>query len=392
MKKCFFLFLLLSPLFLSAQERGDRAYITNPGSMYTTYKFDPADEDKIIGIVGADEFNRIDATCRESSWPSGISNLTAFFDNEQAIKNYTVYFVCRFADNKVLLRVPEGENRSMPSQLRPSETIHFVIGGDAVSFSGSASSTSSSSGSYSRSSGGKVTITNFGDLYSTYSYSSADEDDIRDQVGSSMLSEIKTDAHEDSWPNDISGFDDRQTNRPKMYNYNVELVCTLGSDKVVLRAPVGQNSHMTGGMRLKHDIYFIIGKSGVDLSGSSSSTGSGGLYKGAGVTVTNFGDLYSTYSFESSDESAIRDAVGSSMVSEIKKYANEENWPSAISGFSDRQTNRPKMYNYNCEFVCSFGDKSVIKAPVSKNSHMSGGMRLSHDIYFVINTSSIEAK
>ncbi|UPT66236.1 MAG: hypothetical protein M0D57_17410 [Sphingobacteriales bacterium JAD_PAG50586_3] len=262
MKKCFFLFLLLVPALLNAQDRGDRAYITKPGSMYTTYKFGPDEESDITSVVGGDEFSRIDATCRESSWPDGISNLTAFFDNEEDIKRYTTYFVCRFGDNKVLLRVPEGENRSMPSHMRPSETIYFIIGGDAVSYSGGSSSGTTS---YTRSAK-QVTVTNFGDLYSTYTFSSTDEADIKDAVGSSVFQDIETYANERNWPSAISGFDDRQTNRPKMYNYYVELVCEFG-DRVVLRAPVSKNSHMSGGMRLTHDIYFIIGKAGVDLSG-----------------------------------------------------------------------------------------------------------------------------
>jgi hypothetical protein len=182
-----------------------------------------------------------------------------------------------------------------------------------------------------------------------------------------------------------------------MYDYNVELVCRFGDAKVVLKAPVSNNAHMKGGMKLTHDIYFIIGETGVDFAGSGNDVvapvkSSGGKFTlGGSVTVINFGDMYSTYTFEPSDSKDIIDAVGRAVYTDIAKYAREENWPSAISAFDDRQTNRPKMYNYKVEYVCSFGDKSIIKAPMSKNGHMSGGMKLSHDIYFVINTSSIEA-
>jgi hypothetical protein len=389
MRKIFFLFLLLSPAFLNAQDRGDQAYIVKPGSMYTTYKFSPEDEDKIIGVVGNDEFDRIDANCRETAWPDGMSNLTAFFDNEELIKKYTVYFVCRFADNKVLLRVPAGENKLMASHMRPDNTIYFIIGEDGVVFDKPSSGTSSG--------GSGVSVSNFGDLYSTYTFSPSDESDVKDAVGSAMFKEIKTYAHEDNWPSDISGFDDRQTNRPKMYDYNVELVCRFGDGKVVLRAPVSKNAHMKGGMKLTHDIYFIIGETGVDFGGSVNDdvapvkSSGGKLTPGGSVTVLNFGDMYSTYTFEPSDSKDIIDAVGRAVYTDIAKYAREENWPSAISAFDDRQTNRPKMYNYKVEYVCSFGDKSIIKAPMAKNGHMSGGMKLSHDIYFVINTSSIEA-
>lgn len=391
MRNYFFLFLLFVPVLLNAQDRGDRAYIVKPGSMYTTYKFSSDEEIDIIAVVGSDEFSRIDATCRESSWPDGISNLTSFFDNEEDIKTYTTYFVCRFGDNKVLLRVPEGENRSMPSHMRPSETIYFIIGGDAVSFDAG-----SSRGSVSYSSAKQVTVTNFGDLYSTYSFSGTDEDDIKNVVGSSVFQDIVTYGHERNWPSAISAFDDRQTNRPKMYDYNVELVCRFGDAKVVLKAPVSKNGHMTGGMKLTHDIYFIIGEAGVDFGGSGNNSaptksGKGGFTPGGSVTVINFGDMYSTYTFEPSDSKDIIDAVGRSVYTDIVKYGREENWPSAISAFDDRQTNRPKMYNYNVEYVCSFGDKSIIKAPMSKNGHMTGGMKLSHDIYFIINTSAIEA-
>lgn len=392
MRNYFFLFLLLVPVLLNAQDRGDRAYIVKPGSMYTTYKFSPEDEDKIIGVVGNDEFNRIDANCRETAWPDGISNLTAFFDNEQEIKDYTVYFVCRFADNKVLLRVPAGENKLMPSRMRPDNTIYFIIGEDGVVFNKPSSGNSSSSVS----GGSGVTVSNFGDLYSTYTFSPSDESDIKDAVGSAMFKDIKTYGHEDNWPSAISAFDDRQTNRPKMYDYNVELVCRFGDAKVVLKAPVSKNGHMTGGMKLTHDIYFIIGEAGVDFGGSGNNSaptklGKGGFTPGGSVTVINFGDMYSTYTFEPSDSKDIIDAVGRSVYTDIVKYGREENWPSAISAFDDRQTNRPKMYYYNVEYVCSFGDKSIIKAPLSKNGHMTGGMKLSHDIYFIINTNSIEA-
>lgn len=399
MKKIFFLFLLVSPALLNAQDRGDAAYIIKPGSMYTTYKFTSADEDKITRIVGADEFNRIDANCRETSWPSGISNLTAFFDNEDDIKEYTTYFVCRFADNKVLLRVPEGENRSMPNQMKPSKTIYFIIGEDGVTFDkplGGGINVVTNGTVV----GEGVIVTNFGDLYSTYSFSSSDEDDIKDAVGSSKFNEIKTYAHEDNWPSDISGFDDRQANRPKMYNYAVELVCRFGDNKALLVAPVNSNNHMKGGMKLTHDIYFVLQASGVDFGGSGNDNtalspakiGSSSFTKGSAVEVINFGDLYSTYSFEPSDSKDIIASVGRAEYTDITKYGNETNWPSAISGFEDRQTNRPKMYKYYVEYVYSFSDKSIIKAPMSKNSHMTGGMKLTHDIYFIINTSSIEAK
>jgi hypothetical protein len=399
MKKLFFLFLLVAPALLNAQDRGDAAYIIKPGSMYTTYKFTPADEDKITRIVGADEFSRIDVSCRESDFPDGMSNLSSFFDNEAYIKEYTTYFVCRFGDNKVLLRVPEGENRTMPSQMKPSKTIYFIIAEDGVSFDKPSSSGINvvTNGTIV---GEGVTVTNFGDLYSTYSFGPSDEDDIKDAVGSSKFNDIKTYAHEDNWPADISGFEDRQTNRPKMYNYAVELVCRFGDNKAVLVAPVSSNGHMKGGMRLTHDIYFVIEASSVDFGGSGNSNiaisstkiGSSSITQGGPVEVINFGDMYSTYSFEPSDSKDIIAAVGRAVYTDIAKYANETNWPSSISGFADRQTNRPKMYKYYVEYLCSFGDKSIIKAPMSKNSHMTGGMKLTHDIYFIINTSSIEAK
>jgi USP8 interacting len=393
MKHFFFLFLLLSPALLFAQERGDQAYIVKPGSFYTTYNFETADETQITRAVGKDEFNNINATCHESDgWPSGISNLTSFFDNEEAIKKYTAYFVCRFGDGKVILRIPQGPNSSMPSQLRPSKTIHFIVGEDGVDFDSPATTTQSSTANSFES----ATVTNFGDLYSTYNFGGDELRRIASEVGQSMADDIEVYANESSWPSGISGFDDRQTNRPKMYNYNLEHVYTLG-DKAILRAAKANNGHMVGNMKLTHDIYFVVNESSVDVSGSGSGKRTqekSDLSLGDAVTVTDFGDLYSTYDFEDTDSKQIIDAVGRPDYTLIKEFSREDAWPKAISGFSDRQTNRPKMYNYNVEFVCTFGAGSnyaIIKAPVSKNKHMVGDFKLVNDIYFVIAAKSIEA-
>lgn len=393
MKRFFFLFLLLSPALLFAQERGDQAYIVKPGSFYTTYNFDSDDESQIVRAVGRDEFNNISATCHETDgWPSGISDLTNFFDNEEAIKDYTAYFVCRFGDGKVILRIPQGPNSGMPSQLRPSKTIHFIVGEDGVDFDRPATKKSSGANSFT-----SATVTNFGDLYSTYNFGGDELKRIASEVGQSMADDIETYANESNWPSGISAFSDRQTNRPKMYDYNLDYLCTIG-DKAILRAAKANNGHMVGNMRLTHDIYFVVNESSVSTgSGAAKSTKTSysALALGDAVTVTDFGDLYSTYDFEDSDSKQIIAAVGRPDYTLINEFCREDAWPKAISGFSDRQTNRPKMYNYNVEFVCTFGAGSnyaIIKAPVSKNKHMTGDFKLVNDIYFVIAAKSIEAK
>lgn len=405
MKRIFYLLLLLVPFVGMAQQVGDPVTITNPGSMYTTYKYSSADADLIIKAVGRSEYSAINISSNEDVFPSGMANLDDFFDNIDYIKKYKAYYVCTIADGKVVLRIPASENSFQPSHMRPSKNIYFIMGADGVSINSSYSSSTTSSFAYASTGGiefdSEVTVTNFGEVYPTYKLTYDDQKIVTAAVGKTQTANAVANSTEDAWPSSIKDLTARTTNRDKMYNYKLNFVANITGDKTLVIAKKSRNGHMAGGMAITHDIYFIMKSSVVTAVGSTNISGdyeedddydyvspvsTSNPYNSV---VKDFGDLMSTYTFTPEDSRDIIAKVGRVEYSNIAKYATESAWPSDISTFSSRQTTRPKMYNYKLSVVCTFGDKSIVKAAAANNKHMTGGMALTHDIYFVIYTKGL---
>lgn len=395
--------MLLLPLCLGAQEVGTPARILSPGDIYFGFRFSPEDEAGITKEVGKEEFDRIDAACRESEWPSAISTVDGLLNNMGKVRSYKAYFVCRFDNgNKVVLRVPKGENSSMPYQYKPDETFFFIIKSSGVDISSDITHDKPS---------GEPIVHSFGELYATYIFRKADLVTLANYVPQQAIADITDFAVEQCWPSGISSYKQREANRSLLYNYTVEPLCFLDGDKLLLKVPAEKNKHMKGAFQLSSDIYFVIDESAVDLNGSklparlvdTTNKGSGegvsqsmemGIKPKSGrkVTVSDFGELYSTYEFRPDEEATIIDAVGADQLEIIKTNSNEKAWPDAIATFSGRQINRDRMYNYHVELVCYIGEKALLKAPADKNTDVGEGLNLDHDIYFVVGKNVIELK
>lgn len=110
--------------------------------------------------------------------------------------------------------------------------------------------------------GKKAKIVAPGDLYSTYNLSKDEEKSISAQVGADGLSSIKAACREENWPNSISEFTDRQSNKQKIKQYKVFIVASIG-DKYILWVPEAKNKKMEEGMRPNRDFFIIIKKTGV---------------------------------------------------------------------------------------------------------------------------------
>lgn len=395
--------MLLLPLGLWAQEVGTPARILSPGDIYFGYRFSPEDEAGITKEVGKEEFDRIDAACRESEWPSAISTVDGLLSNMGRVRSYKAYFVCRFDNgNKVVLRVPKGENSSRSYQYKPDETFFFIIKSSGVDISTDITHEKAS---------GEPIVHSFGDLYATYVFRKADLITLADYVPEQDIADITDFAVEQCWPVGINSFKQREANRSLIYNYAVELLCFLDGEKVLLKVPADKNKHMKGALQLNHDIYFVLDETAIDINGSklppriaslenmgsgesdSQSMKMGSKPKnGRRVSVSDFSELYSTYQFTPEDEAIIIDAIGANQLDTVKTNSNEKAWPTGISTFSDRQLNRSRMYNYHVELVCYIGEKALIKAPANKNQEVGEGLNLEHDIYFVVGKNVVELK
>ena len=65
------------------------------------------------------------------AWPQGISSIPAWQINRTLFADYTCYLVLEAGD-KYLLEVPAPENGHMPADMRPHQTIFFIIGRNGV--------------------------------------------------------------------------------------------------------------------------------------------------------------------------------------------------------------------------------------------------------------------
>jgi hypothetical protein len=108
-------------------------------------------------------------------------------------------------------------------------------------------------------------IVDSGELYSSYDMS---KDEKKELIAAGLLDgqirRIETQGMETNWPKGISTLDMRDTNRDKIANYVSYKVATIsGGDIVVLVLPASKNKHMPADMRFPEDIYFFMGKNGV---------------------------------------------------------------------------------------------------------------------------------
>lgn len=109
-----------------------------------------------------------------------------------------------------------------------------------------------------------VRISDPGEIYSTYEFSSEEEDQIMKITSEACLSKV-LDAHtEDTWPSKMQELDDRIANEDKTKMYKVFLLCEFGDGKNVLVVPAKLNKKMPEGYAPEADFYIVIGDSGIE--------------------------------------------------------------------------------------------------------------------------------
>lgn len=108
----------------------------------------------------------------------------------------------------------------------------------------------------------RVIITDSGELYSTYVFTTSEEEDIKNQVSAAAFREIMDYHTEDSWPSDIGSLKSRESNRPAISSYIAYQVAKTGN-KAILYISAKKNKKLPEGLRPKRDFYFVIGTEGI---------------------------------------------------------------------------------------------------------------------------------
>jgi hypothetical protein len=112
-------------------------------------------------------------------------------------------------------------------------------------------------------------VTDFGQLYSTFSWEPAAMAELETKLGPALAKTVMAASNEAAWPAGIASLNGRIENREGMNAYTLYHIATLQENKVVLLAPALENRNMPGSMQPASDIYFIVGLQGVELSGIS---------------------------------------------------------------------------------------------------------------------------
>lgn len=255
----------------------------------------------------------------------------------------------------------------------------------------------------------------------------ADAVAFKNSVGPDLFEQIADNCNETSgWPGAISSYEERNKVRDQMDKYVCYYIGEV-DDKYVLRVPVAENKFLPYGVRPEHDIFFVVTKGDVDLTGntenssssppSSNSSGnttessSSSMFeflldeedrpsgKGAGTTGTNTrvpakitgtGGIYSTFNLTNSTSAgSLRTLLGTKQFDDVAVYCKEDRWPLGIRTLTERNNNRQKMNDYKAYKIAEFDGMYILHVPVAENNFMPYSMQLFHDIYFVINMGDV---
>lgn len=251
------------PIAAYSQQVRDTAVITRVGEIYDECYFSPLEQSIIKIQLGQEEFNRINNTCGRTAWPPTMQNNDSILYHADAIEKYVAYRVYTFIDyNKYILQIPYEENQFQPKGLRPTQTFYIVIGAGSVVLNPAKTKVPEIAV------GTRVLVSNYGKQFSWFilAISPEDENMIRTRFGNALWADIKAYSIDDNYPPAIKVIDDRLLLKDKMRDYTVEYVCHIDfARKIIVKAPVAKNSHMTGGFALTHDIYFIMDASVVEI-------------------------------------------------------------------------------------------------------------------------------
>jgi|GEM_PF-2306709 len=110
----------------------------------------------------------------------------------------------------------------------------------------------------------KVKITDAGELYSNYEWSSEEREGVKAQLKDQALVDLVEKYSKDSdWPENMKDFEWRIANPEKIQSLKVRLVATMGDDKYLLIVPAKENKKAP--FPVKRDMFILIRKVAVQV-------------------------------------------------------------------------------------------------------------------------------
>jgi hypothetical protein len=240
-----------------------------------------------------------------------------------------------------------------------------------------------------------LTITDPGELYSTFDFSTADKDAVIAAVGIDRFEAINLSCHENQWPSGIANLDSRNENRDKIKQYHITLVTTLGEKSIVEINSV-DNNHMPADMLAPSSFYFVIGSGGLSsgegIPGKSGNEDDFSIFEDEfpQVEIIDPGQLLSGYTFSEEEMQEISDQIGEDGYEYVNSNCREESWPKGINNLENRLANREDIKLYNAFLVAETGDISILEVTPEENMQMPVLLQPVTTFYFIIKSAGIE--
>ncbi len=111
------------------------------------------------------------------------------------------------------------------------------------------------------------------------------------------------------------------------------------------------------------------------------------------VTVTDLGEMYSTYNLTKSEKEEILSQLNNkALLDEIIRYSKESTWPDAVNTLDERIAGRTTMLKYHFYKVAIFGNKTIVSVPKEKNTHMPAGFIPTGPMYIIFVNTVVKGK
>ncbi|MBL7812250.1 MAG: hypothetical protein JNL57_08525 [Bacteroidetes bacterium] len=108
--------------------------IVDRGDLHSTPNLEN-EREALSEFFGDSELEQVIEYSTEANWPEGINTLGERGDNDDYFKYYTTHAVAKLSsDNLYILEITPEDNQHMPLEMRPDQTIYFVIGAGGVKF------------------------------------------------------------------------------------------------------------------------------------------------------------------------------------------------------------------------------------------------------------------
>lgn len=151
------------------------------------------------------------------------------------------------------------------------------------------------------------------------------------------------------------------------------------------------SSHKTYSMKtVKQAFFFVVLVSTITACSKSFMIDG---KKARQVTVTDLGEMYSTYNMSEAERREVSSQLNNkALLDEIIRYSKENTWPDGVNTLDDRLNSRTTMAKYNFYKVATFGSRTIVSIPKEKNGHMPASFVPTGPMYMIFASSVVKMK